>query len=64
MNNIENDVIVCRCKNVSKNTIVEAIKNSANTYEKVKEKTGANMYGCMGCRMQVKKLVELNNIKA
>ncbi|MGL4452667.1 MAG: (2Fe-2S)-binding protein [Sarcina sp.] len=60
MNNIENDVIVCRCKKVSKNTIVEAIKNGADTYEKVKEQTGVNTYGCMGCRMQVKKLVELN----
>ncbi|MGL5574994.1 MAG: (2Fe-2S)-binding protein [Sarcina sp.] len=52
--------MVCRCKKVSKNTIVEAIKNGADTYEKVKEQTKANTYGCMGCRMQVKKLVELN----
>ncbi|MGL4761148.1 MAG: (2Fe-2S)-binding protein [Sarcina sp.] len=60
MSNTENDVIVCRCKQVSKNTIVNAIKNGADTYDKVKEQTDANKYGCMGCRMQVNKLIEIN----
>ncbi|WP_300261341.1 (2Fe-2S)-binding protein [Clostridium sp.] len=35
MNNIDKDRIVCRCKNVSEGTIIEAIKNGADNYEKV-----------------------------
>jgi NAD(P)H-nitrite reductase large subunit len=40
----ERDVIlnsVCGCKSVSKATVLEAIKNSADTVEKVGELTGA-----------------------
>ena len=60
MSNTENKKIVCRCKKVSEKTIVEAVKNGADTLEKVKEETGANAYGCYGCRLQVKKLIEEN----
>ncbi|WP_297517833.1 (2Fe-2S)-binding protein [uncultured Clostridium sp.] len=60
MSNTENDIMVCRCKQISKNTIVDAIKNGADTYDKVKAETGANAYGCMGCRIQVSKLIEIN----
>lgn len=60
MDNLQEDIIICRCKKVSKNTIVEAIKNGADSYEKVKAETGANKYGCMGCRLKVNKLIELN----
>ncbi|WP_297438193.1 (2Fe-2S)-binding protein [uncultured Clostridium sp.] len=60
MTSINNEKIVCRCKKVSEKTIVEAIKNGADTLEGVKEETGANAYGCYGCRLQVKKLIEEN----
>lgn len=58
--NVEDDIIICRCKKVSKNTIVDVIKNGADTYEKVKAETQANKYGCMGCRLKVNKLIETN----
>ena len=35
MGNIDKDRIVCRCKKVSEGTVIEAIKNGADTYEKV-----------------------------
>ena len=40
--------------------ILEAIKNGADTYEKVKKETGANTYGCFACRLEIKKLLEEN----
>lgn len=60
MGNIDKDRIVCRCKKVSEGTIIEAIKNGADTYEKVKKETGANTYGCFACRLEIKKLLEEN----
>lgn len=60
MSNIDNDKIVCRCKKVSERTIIEAIKNGADTYEKVKKETGANAYGCFACRLEIKRLIEEN----
>ena len=53
MGNIDKDRIVCRCKKVSEGTIIEAIKNGADTYEKVKKETGANTYGCFACRLSI-----------
>ncbi len=38
MGNIDKDRIVCRCKKVSEGTIIEAIKNGADAYEKVKKR--------------------------
>lgn len=60
MSNIDNDKIICRCKKVSERTIIEAIKNGADTYEKVKKETGANAYGCFACRLEIKRLIEEN----
>lgn len=60
MSNIDNDKIVCRCKKVSERTIIKAIKNGADTYEKVKKETGANAYGCFACRLEIKRLIEEN----
>ncbi|EGT3615785.1 (2Fe-2S)-binding protein [Clostridium perfringens] len=60
MSNIDTDRIVCRCKKVSERTIIEAIKNGADTYEKVKKETGANAYGCFACRLEIKRLIEEN----
>ncbi|MGL4740949.1 MAG: (2Fe-2S)-binding protein [Sarcina sp.] len=60
MENIANEKIVCRCKKVNAGTIINAIKNGADTLEKIKEKTSANAYGCYGCTLQVKKLIDAN----
>lgn len=60
LSNIDNDKIICRCKKVSERTIIEAIKNGADTYEKVKKETGANAYGCFACRLEIKRLIEEN----
>ena len=48
--------------NVQSNVSYEitAIKNGADTYEKVKKETGANTYGCFACRLEIKKLLEEN----
>lgn len=60
MTSLNEDRVLCRCKKVSEKTIKEAIKNGANTYEKVKKETGANSYGCFACRLEIKKLLEEN----
>lgn len=60
LSNINEERIVCRCKRVTEKTIVDAIKNGADTYEKVKKETGANAYGCFACRLEIKKLIEEN----
>lgn len=60
MSNIGSDRIVCRCKKVTEKTIIEAIKNGADTYEKIKKKTGANAYGCFACRLEIKKILDEN----
>ena len=53
---------VCLCKGITKETIVEAIKNGATTVEAAKEKTGATSGACQGarCRATVEKLIEEN----
>lgn len=54
--------IVCFCKQVSKETIVEAIKNGATTLEAIKETTGAATGACHGsrCSETIKRLIEEN----
>lgn len=53
---------VCLCKGVTKETIVNAIKNGANTVEDVKEATGATTGFCHGgrCKSNIEKLIEEN----
>lgn len=53
---------VCFCKGVDEETIVEAIKNGADTFEKVSEVTGAGTGPCRGarCRKRINELVEEN----
>lgn len=50
----------CRCKSVTRAAIKESIKNSADTYEKVKEYTGAGSGLCKGkgCSYIIKQLIE------
>ena len=56
------DNIVCLCKNISEETIVNAIKDGATTVEAVKEKTGATGGHCHGgrCKKKVEALIEEN----
>ena len=53
---------LCLCKGITKETIVDAIKNGANTVEKVKDATGATTGPCQGarCRETIEKLIEEN----
>ncbi|MGL4990944.1 MAG: (2Fe-2S)-binding protein [Sarcina sp.] len=55
--------IVCRCKKVSKDQIIEAIKNGASTYEMVKDATGAGAGLCRGrkCKSIIEELIAENN---
>nr|WP_026022357.1 (2Fe-2S)-binding protein [Clostridium senegalense] len=43
---------VCLCRGVTKEQIIESIKNGAKTFEDVKEKTGAGTGGCRGGRCE------------
>ena len=54
--------IVCLCKQVSEETIVEAIKNGADTLDKVKEATGAATGACKGarCSQTIEALIQAN----
>lgn len=53
---------VCLCKHITEETIVEAIKNGADTLEKVKEATGAAAGACRGgrCAKKINELIENN----
>ena len=44
------DKIICLCKGISEDTIIDTIKNGADTIEKVKEATGATTGHCHGSR--------------
>lgn len=54
------NVIICNCKKVTKLEIINAIKEGANTLEKVKKATNANKYGCYNCKLKIEKLIEIN----
>lgn len=47
----------CKCKNVSIDTIVEAVKNGADTLEKVEEVTKAGT-GCGRCKTIISNIIE------
>ncbi|HFE9686340.1 (2Fe-2S)-binding protein [Clostridium perfringens] len=53
---------VCLCKGVSKEKIVEAVKNGALSFEEVGEKTGAGTGACCGarCKCKIEELIEEN----
>ncbi len=54
--------IVCLCKGISEDTIVEAIKNGAKSVEEVKEATGATTGFCKGgrCKGKIEELIKEN----
>lgn len=47
----------CKCKNVSIDTIVDAVKNGADTVEKVGEVTKAGT-GCARCKGIISNIIE------
>ncbi len=51
---------ICLCKKITKEEIVEAVKNGADTYEKVQEATGAGTGGCHGgrCKSKILEIIE------
>lgn len=53
---------VCLCKQITEETIVEAIKNGADTLDKVKEATGAATGACRGhrCAKTIEELIANN----
>ncbi|CEP80093.1 BFD (2Fe-2S)-binding domain-containing protein [[Clostridium] sordellii] len=53
---------ICLCKGITKDTIVEAIKNGADSIEAVKEATGATTGFCHGgrCKSKIEELIEEN----
>ena len=54
--------LVCLCKAVEKDTIVKAIKDGADTFEKVQEATGAGtgFCGAARCRGKIEELIQEN----
>ena len=54
--------IICLCKGISEETIVEAIKAGATTVEAVKEATGATTGFCKGarCKGKIEALIAAN----
>lgn len=47
----------CSCKNISIETVVEAVKNGADTLEKVREATGANTV-CGRCSGLIQNIID------
>jgi len=56
---VEKDVLICRCKEVSQQEILEAIADGATTVTGVKRRTGAGMGLCQGrtCRRMVTSII-------
>lgn len=52
--------LVCLCKKINEETIINAIKNGAVTVEDVREATGATTGPCRGfrCKKKIKALIE------
>lgn len=51
---------VCLCKSVTRAKIKQAIRNGANTFEKVQEATGAGTGSCGAkrCREKIEELIK------
>lgn len=54
--------LVCLCKAVTEEVIVDAIKEGADTFEKVQESTGAGTGHCRAgrCRGKIEELIIKN----
>lgn len=59
MNNKKRQEIICRCNNVSRSTLEEAIKNGCDTMNKIFDATTAGVGPCGGsCRRKIVPLLE------
>lgn len=56
---MEEDIIICRCKEVTKAEIIQAIKDGATTIDGVKRRTKAGMGLCQGktCERLVARII-------
>ena len=56
---MEEDILICRCKEVTKAEIIAAIKDGATTIDGVKRRTKAGMGLCQGktCERLVAKII-------
>lgn len=56
---MENDVIICRCQEVTRQEILDAIEQGATTVDGVKRRTRAGMGLCQGktCERLVAKII-------
>ena len=54
-------LMVCLCKGITDEEIVEAIENGADTFEKVMKATGAGSGPCKGgrCRSRIEDLIDV-----
>jgi bacterioferritin-associated ferredoxin len=52
----KNDM-VCKCKHIKKSDVMKAVQNGADTYKKVKERTGAGSK-CGHCKDKVKRCIK------
>ena len=56
---MENDIIICRCQEVTRQEILDAIEQGATTVDGVKRRTRAGMALCQGktCERLVAKII-------
>ena len=56
---MENDVIICRCQEVTRQEIIDAIRDGATTVDGVKRRVRAGMGLCQGktCEWLVMKII-------
>jgi NAD(P)H-nitrite reductase large subunit len=57
--NEEEDIIICRCEEITKSKIIEAIKSGATTVAGVKRRTRGGMGLCQGrtCSLLITRLI-------
>lgn len=53
---------ICLCRGITEEAIIAAVKEGADTFEEVKEETGAGAGGCRGgrCRTAIELIIEKN----
>lgn len=58
----ENQEYVCKCKKVTEEELVKAIKEGYNTYDSLAEKTGAGRGMCKGkrCKAEIEEILKNN----
>lgn len=54
------DIIICRCEEITQREIEEAIEDGANTFNEVKRFTRCGMGLCQGrtCRVRIEKMIQ------